>query len=35
LSFWSRGAPHVWQLVLPGWFWARHHWHWIISTLGR
>ncbi len=31
----SSGAPQVWQLVVPGWFWAWHHWHWIISTLGR
>jgi hypothetical protein len=35
LSCSSSGAPQVWQLVVPGWFWAWHHWHWIISTLGR
>jgi hypothetical protein len=35
LSRSSSGAPQVWQLVVPGWFWAWHHWHWIISTLGR
>jgi len=23
----SSGAPHVWQLVVPGWFCAWHHWH--------
>ena len=27
LSRSSRGAPHVWQLVVPGWFWAWHHPH--------
>ena len=27
LFFWSRGAPQVWQLVVPGWFCAWHHWH--------
>jgi hypothetical protein len=35
LSRSSSGAPQVWQLVVPGWFWAWHHWHWINSTLGR
>jgi hypothetical protein len=27
LFFWSRGAPQVWQLAVPGWFCAWHHWH--------
>ncbi len=32
LSRTSSGAPHVIQLVVPGWFCARHHPHWIAST---